>query len=387
MSHKIESTLLAAFRDLPKSMKAVLAAPAVLTPPTVICQPAHLSPKADDVYEGLLSRRHQTDPGRGTKVTVHVQQGEGVAAIAGRLAAQAGFPDLDYKSRLTLATRLGLSNQAEGTPVSASVEAIRNALNVQPGVDAQPGWAVIPTMETRNSAAPRKTWTLAVGVNNYQDPQISPLKVAVRDATVVDSLFNLNRVTGGIHETVLLNDEGATRENIIQNFKDIARKASRDDRVVFSFSGHGVNSSLLTSDSEKYGFEGLTVWDLQDMLSQCNAKQKLVIIDACMAESMLPKDARKITYSFDVHSGTVFLVASQEHQVAKEDRGQLKQGVFTYYVTQGLVGHADADGNKVITVEELFNYASANVSSHTAGAQTPVLWGTFNPQMPVAKVE
>jgi len=50
-------------------------------------------------------------------------------------------------------------------------------------------------------------------------------------------------------------------------------------------------------------------------------------------------------------------------------------GVFTYYLLEGLKGAADADGDKLITSGEAYEYVFKNVSRHTQNMQHPIKKG------------
>ena len=43
------------------------------------------------------------------------------------------------------------------------------------------------------------------------------------------------------------------------------------------------------------------------------------------------------------------------------NRDDLKHGIFTYFVLKGLGGHADGDGDRAVTVEELYRYLAEEV--------------------------
>ena len=62
------------------------------------------------------------------------------------------------------------------------------------------------------------------------------------------------------------------------------------------------------------------------------------------------------------------------------DRSQ--SGLFTYYLALGMQGEADLNGDKIITIEELNEYVSAQVSKAAKqirdGNQTPQLLGNGN---------
>ena len=73
--------------------------------------------------------------------------------------------------------------------------------------------------------------------------------------------------------------------------------------------------------------------------------------------------------------GRVIMTASGANEVSAENE-ELKHGVFTYYLVEGLKGMADADGDGLITVEEVYRYVSDKVPQATGQEQHPVKKGT-----------
>lgn len=58
-----------------------------------------------------------------------------------------------------------------------------------------------------------------------------------------------------------------------------------------------------------------------------------------------------------------------------------EKGVFTHFLIQGLKGEANSDGNRYITIQELYYYVYRHVVEETeqyASKQTPQLFGKFN---------
>ena len=54
---------------------------------------------------------------------------------------------------------------------------------------------------------------------------------------------------------------------------------------------------------------------------------------------------------------------------------EAKHGMFSYFLTKGMEGKADADKNNEITAGELHSYLQANVIQQSSGSQTPELQG------------
>ncbi|MGZ3569085.1 MAG: caspase family protein, partial [Thermodesulfobacteriota bacterium] len=78
--------------------------------------------------------------------------------------------------------------------------------------------------------------------------------------------------------------------------------------------------------------------------------------------------------------GRVIITASDANEVSAE-KDELKHGVFTYYLLEGLRGKADLDGDGVITIDELYRYVSMKVPPATGQNQHPVLKGETTGQI------
>ena len=83
--------------------------------------------------------------------------------------------------------------------------------------------------------------------------------------------------------------------------------------------------------------------------------------------------------------GTALIMSSKSDETSLEARG-LRHGVFSHFLIRGLKGEADANENKIVTVNELFNFVYRNVREYTGNLQSPVLRGNYDPDMPVGVV-
>ncbi|HHP7241253.1 MAG TPA: hypothetical protein ACFCUD_06255, partial [Cyclobacteriaceae bacterium] len=87
------------------------------------------------------------------------------------------------------------------------------------------------------------------------------------------------------------------------------------------------------------------------------------------------------------------ITSSDVSETSLEISGQMKRGLFSYYVTDGLVSsslQSDSNNDGVVDVLELFSYAK-NKTSLTAKKkyqhdQNPQIGGRFNVQLPIANV-
>jgi hypothetical protein len=237
-----------------------------------------------------------------------------------------------------------------------------------------------------------KIWAVVVGVGRYTS--MPSLKFTDDDAYRFYSF--LGSVEGGAvpqSQMTILIDEDATRENILKKMREYFLKADENDVVVLYFSGHGLNGCFLPVDYDGYNNK-LRHEEIKKVFKESKAKHKLCIADACHSGSLndgslAAKGPTSVTLQRyyqafeEADGGIALLMSSKSEELSLEDHG-LRQGVFTYYVLQGLKGQADKNNDYLVTVKELYNYVYAKVREYTAGVQTPVLTGDYDDTMPVA---
>ncbi|MBV6440475.1 MAG: peptidase C14 caspase catalytic subunit p20 [Haliscomenobacteraceae bacterium CHB4] len=239
-----------------------------------------------------------------------------------------------------------------------------------------------------------KIWAVVVGVGRYT--AMPSLKFTDDDAYRFYSF--LGSVEGGAvpqSQMTILIDEDATRENILRKMREYFLKADANDVVVLYFSGHGLNGCFLPVDYDGYNNK-LRHEEIKQVFSQSKAKHKLCIADACHSGSLndgsgalAAKGPAQVTLQRyyqafeDADGGVALLMSSKAEELSLEDHG-LRQGVFTYYVLQGMKGLADTNNDYLVTIKELYGYVYAKVREYTTNVQTPVLTGDYDDAMPVA---
>ena len=78
-------------------------------------------------------------------------------------------------------------------------------------------------------------------------------------------------------------------------------------------------------------------------------------------------------------------MSSKSEEYSLEDQG-LRSGIFSHYLIRGLKGEADVDGNKIVTIREIYDFVYKNVRIYTSNVQSPTISGKFDFSMPVAVV-
>jgi len=233
-------------------------------------------------------------------------------------------------------------------------------------------------------------WAILVGINDYENREISDLECAVSDVAAFKKA--LVEVAEFKSKNILLmtneseGDKKPTSPNILYNVGDVSRKIDPEDTFIFYFSGHGMmrngKAFLLSIEADPrdvYTLESraVPVDKLIERMSKIKARQVLFIIDACRndpekgkgdVDNLLTlnfiKNVRAISVRAKKNSGTpsatAMLYACSKNQRAYEyyDKGQ---GAFSYFLVKGLCGEAtDEDGN--ITVNKLANYVQEEVA-------------------------
>jgi hypothetical protein len=227
-------------------------------------------------------------------------------------------------------------------------------------------------------------YALVVGVSKYNDSRLR-LNYSAKDAQdFAKFLESQKQVFRKTHVQLML-DEQATKRDIEKYLFHELLKAGKDDTVVLFFSGHGVTDPthpdelyFLTSDADPKYCEatGLKMTGLH-FLNRIDTKRVVLIADACHAGGPARITTRsvqdpleKFMKMFTEATGRVYLASSRPEEKSQE-KEELGNGVFTYYLLKGLRGEADADRDGVVTVEEAYDYAYERTKDETSGAQHP----------------
>lgn len=240
----------------------------------------------------------------------------------------------------------------------------------------------------RLTAPGLKIWAVIVGVAAYN--HMPALRYTDDDAYRIHSF--LKSPEGGAlpdEQIRILIDEEATLLNIRQAMEDLFGKAGPNDMVLLYFSGHGLKGSFLPIDFDGYNYK-LQHEDVAAILKKSPAKYKLCIADACHSGSLLAMrsaSAQSILTNYYENlaqsaGGTALIMSSKSEETSLESSG-LRQGVFTHFLIRGLKGEADKDGDKIISVQELYEYVHENVRTYTGYRQSPVIMGDYDRKMPV----
>jgi hypothetical protein len=235
-----------------------------------------------------------------------------------------------------------------------------------------------------------KIWAVVIGIARYE--HMPALKYSDDDAYKIYA--HLKSPEGGAlkdNQIRLLVDEDATRANIIVAMNEIFLKADENDVIMLYYSGHGLEGTFLPIDYD--GFKNALHHDeIKEIFNKSMAKHKVCFADACHSGSLLAAKspfASSLMYFYEEleksSGGSAFFMSSKSKEFSLEDGG-LRQGIFSHFLIKGLKGEADINKDATITIKELYDYVSNNVKTYTAGAQTPLIAGDYDDNMPVGFV-
>ncbi len=235
-----------------------------------------------------------------------------------------------------------------------------------------------------------KIWAVIIGAARYTT---MPMLRYTDDDAYQLYAFMKSPEGGAIpdHQITLLIDEDATRANILQSMRSVFFKADENDVVLFYFSGHGLQGAFLPIDYDGIN-NSLSHEEVREILKISKAKHKLVLADACHSGSLMQVKTplyitlEKFYKAFEeTQGGMALLLSSKGEEFSLEDGG-LRSGIFSHFLIRGLKGEADSDGDKIVTIKELFDFVYQKVRRYTANVQTPTLSGKFDAKMPVAMI-
>ena len=225
-----------------------------------------------------------------------------------------------------------------------------------------------------------RTYLVAVGVGDYSNyPQKTPsLNLPVADAKAIAEAYAKNTNV----DYVLLLDEKATKSRIVRAMKKVYSLAGKDDVVIFYFSGHGYPGGFCASDGR------VPYSRIRTAMSESKCHNKIILADACHSGAMrVEANASGNAANKEASKANVMMfLASRNTETSIEAEG-MENGVFTTFLIGGMQGWADADGNRIITARELFDFVHNGVKDITENKQHPVMWGKFNDDMPVIKLK
>ncbi|MEV0569150.1 NaeI family type II restriction endonuclease [Dactylosporangium sp. NPDC050588] len=234
---------------------------------------------------------------------------------------------------------------------------------------------------------------VVIGTSTYADSELPPLPGAVADVSAIAEVLRDPSI-GNYDVTVLLDRDERT---IRQTLDDVLTGSGPDDQVLVYVTGHGMleprgHLYLATTDTRRDRLLATAIdsqW-IMDLLDHSRARQQVLLIDTCFSGAMADRrntvpDVRD-PLAPDVRRAV--LTATQGTQYAWQttgEDGRPGMSAFTAAVVKGLsTGDADADGDGVITINDVYEYVYHEMAR--AGVQsTPALRSSGTGSMTIVR--
>lgn len=258
---------------------------------------------------------------------------------------------------------------------------------------------VHPPEESASSlTAVPEGYALVIGISHYANlPDSAQLQYPDRDAqSVYTTLISQQGGEFPANHVHVLTGAQATQANILHELETwLPSVTTPNGRVLIYFAGHGFMSGgkgyLAPYDIDLHNIAGTAIpMDRLGTLigTKIQGKWKVLLTDACHSGAITPEtDPTQVNHMLlDLHQSIFSLTASRDREQSFESAGQGGgHGFFTYYVVLGMAGAADANGDGVVTADELAEYVHNNVREATGGRQNPTSErGSFDPNMVLA---
>jgi len=277
-----------------------------------------------------------------------------------------------------------------GADIERDVQAMINRLTGATPVDIAEPVSISPYV--------RQKLALVVGIGEFKDPKINPLRFTVNDArALADTLRNECE----FDSVQLLINADATTTNIRTALGNLANKAGPEDLVVIYISSHGSPQNLermginyiVTYDTEVNNLFGtaLEMETVLDVVKRIEAQRVVAFLDTCYSGGTfkeLPQgwvaSSRDLEFisglgiesiqnalrsrdsSVRIRSGStnemrkpqgvgrVIIASSRQNERSWEDE-RIQHGYFTYFLIEALKQKSP------ISVEELYEYLRTKV--------------------------
>ncbi len=190
-----------------------------------------------------------------------------------------------------------------------------------------------------------RTFVLSIGIADYEGDEHDLLRSG-QDAMKFSDLMKKQT-----NDIVTITSKNATAANIVAVLQKVCATASAGDRIVFFYSGHGVENGIVSTD-----LTGISYSDILSMLTGSQATDIVCFFDACYSGSA-------VSSVKSTDKNLVLFLSSRANETSTEDRNWMRSGYFTQALIKGLRGFADSNHDKEITAIELFKYVYKDVTA------------------------
>ncbi len=237
---------------------------------------------------------------------------------------------------------------------------------------------------------------LIVAIAYYRDPRLQRLRAPAADAAALGRVLADAAVGGFRVELSLDEDETKLSRRLARFFAD--RRPA--DLLLVHFSCHGIKDAsgelyLAAADTETHllSATGISSRWLNERIGQCRSTRIVVFLDRCFSGSFPFSVHFRANEQLNVQDhllgrGRVVITASNAMEYSFEGErlsGAGQPSIFTTAVVEGLeTGKADRDGDRFVSVDELYEYVYDRVREMTPN-QSPTRLSSLDGPVYIAR--
>lgn len=161
---------------------------------------------------------------------------------------------------------------------------------------------IADSIEQKGQLSPiSKSWFLGIGINEYQE--FSNLNNALNDVNAIEKLL-IEKYD--IQESIILDNQKATRAGIIDMLDELEGRVHENDKLIIYYSGHGhLNKRTklgywIPYDAKKNRTANyIRNSTIRDYIKVINARHTLLISDSCFSGALFVRGATRSTLAID----------------------------------------------------------------------------------------
>ncbi len=244
------------------------------------------------------------------------------------------------------------------------------------------GIEVVPLAETQPqySGLKEQSFGVFVGVNQFEDSSVVPLRFCSKDAREVRDCFvkELGYIAPENARLLVTGGKDAGKPsyvNIVDAIQWAADSAGPEGCIIIQISTHGIEGYVLAEDSRRRSLSATAIslsW-IENALLNSRCKRRVLIFDACR-EKVSSEGERGIGGAMSGDFASAFAQAEGFLTLKSCSSGQYSyemdesgHGAFTHFLLKGLRGSAPADEAGLITVAKLAPWVREQVEQWSRG--------------------
>ena len=227
-----------------------------------------------------------------------------------------------------------------------------------------------------------RLFAVAIGVGDYNDPELPKLKYTTKDARDFSKVLSTKKDYPYQDVQVkTICDEEATREDFYEAMEWLKQESSPTDVCIFFYAGHGYRDEKDRFYFMNYGSSTSKLYncfssnDFRQAVEDINGKL-IVFVDACYSGALMGGNRSVASNHFveqlrRTKNGMVMYASSASDTKSKENE-DWKNGAFTKALVDAFNGAARTDGDIGLSTQQLDQYLYKAVRQMTDFKQTPI---------------